>query len=122
VTYTKAALTGLFVAGGEGSAARDEMGDKKQAAATAAARFLYMVVLYMAPVEQNKYPPARRYLLTILKQVYKVSFSHCKEVPSHAFKPPISLVSNFHHFSQLLASFCWMVARCGVSFESSCSS
>jgi hypothetical protein len=51
------------------------MGDKKQAAAIAAARFLYMVVLYMAPVEQNKYPPARRYSGCILKQVYKVSFS-----------------------------------------------
>jgi hypothetical protein len=46
-------LTGLFEAGGEGSAASDEMGDKKQAAAIAAARFLYMVVLYMAPVEQK---------------------------------------------------------------------
>jgi hypothetical protein len=29
------------------------MGEKKQAAAKAAARFLYMVVLYMAPVEQK---------------------------------------------------------------------
>jgi hypothetical protein len=46
-------LTGLFEAGGEGSVARDEMGEKKQATAKAAARFLYMVVLYMAPVEQK---------------------------------------------------------------------
>jgi hypothetical protein len=75
VTYTKAALTGLLVAGFEGSAEIDGMGDKKQAAAMAAARFLYMVVLYMAPVEQNKYPPARKYSGRILKQVYKVSFS-----------------------------------------------
>jgi hypothetical protein len=75
VTYTKAALTGLLEAGFEGSAERDGMGDKKQAAAIAAARFLYMVVLYMAPVEQNKHPPARRYSGCILKQVYKVSFS-----------------------------------------------
>ena len=49
----KAALTELFEAGGEGSAASDEMGEKKQAAARAATRFLYMVVLYMAPVEQK---------------------------------------------------------------------
>jgi hypothetical protein len=75
VTYTKAALTGLLVAGFEGSAESDGMGDKKQAAAMAAARFLYMVVLYMAPVEQNKYPLARRYSRCILKQVYKVSFT-----------------------------------------------
>jgi len=46
-------LTGLFEAGVEGSVARDEMGEKKQATAKAAARFLYMVVLYMAAVEQK---------------------------------------------------------------------
>jgi hypothetical protein len=64
------------------------MGDKKQAAATAAARFLYMVVLYMAPVEQNKYLPARRYLLSILKQVYKVSFSSLQRSEILCFQNP----------------------------------
>jgi hypothetical protein len=98
------------------------MGEKKQAAAIAAARFLYMVVLYMAPVEHNKYPPARRCSVRILKQVYKVSFSHCKEVPCHAFKTHFSLDSNFHHFSQLPSSFFWMVAERSVSFESGRSS
>jgi hypothetical protein len=36
----------------EGSAVELETGMKKQAAAITAARFLYMVVLYMTPVEQ----------------------------------------------------------------------
>jgi hypothetical protein len=57
VTYTNAALTGLVttdvVAGADGSAASKCKGDKKgeikQAATSVAARFLYMVVLYMAP-------------------------------------------------------------------------
>jgi hypothetical protein len=35
-------------------------GDKKQAAAMAAARFLYMVVLYMASDKQHQHPPKRR--------------------------------------------------------------
>jgi hypothetical protein len=55
-----------------GSAASIETGDKKQAAAITAARFLYMVVLYMTPVEEIKYPPVYRYSDVIVKQVYKV--------------------------------------------------
>jgi hypothetical protein len=72
VTYTKAALTGpvnpLEGADLEGSAAEFETENKKQAAAITAARFLYMVVLYMTPVEEIKYPPVFEYLNVILKQ------------------------------------------------------
>jgi hypothetical protein len=52
----------------EGSAAKLEAGIKKQAAAITAARFLYMVVLYMTPVEHIKYTPVYEYLKGILKQ------------------------------------------------------
>jgi hypothetical protein len=52
----------------DGSATEFERDKKKQAAVVTAARFLYMVVLYMTPVEQIKYPPACEYLNNILKQ------------------------------------------------------
>jgi hypothetical protein len=72
VTYTKAALTGpvnpLEGADLDGSATEFERDKKKQAAVVTAARFLYMVVLYMTPVEQKKYPPACEYLNGIVKQ------------------------------------------------------
>ena len=48
-TYTNPTFRGT-AAGADGACARDEKGEiKQQAAASAAARFLYMVVLYMAP-------------------------------------------------------------------------
>jgi hypothetical protein len=72
VTYKKATLTGpvnpLEGADLEGSATEFERDKKKQAAAITAARFLYMVVLYMTPVEHIEYPPVYEYLNVILKQ------------------------------------------------------
>jgi hypothetical protein len=54
VTYTKPALSGCADVDGES--------ENKQAAAKAAARFLYMVVLYMAPDETKAKPAGARAL------------------------------------------------------------
>jgi hypothetical protein len=55
-TYTNAAFTGV-----DGAAVGLAQTDReKQAATTVAARFLYMVFLYMAPKIKNKIPPEPR--------------------------------------------------------------
>jgi hypothetical protein len=60
VTYTNAVLSGGAASGVDWALAKPATKASKQAATRVAARFLYMVVLYMAPENTKKKPAGAR--------------------------------------------------------------